>query len=144
MRADESNGLLGRLFPLLWIFLVPLLACSDSESEMGRGNAIPSPDRVAIEAAAAPETPAPTRVELVARGRRVYMGNCTACHNADPAKPGSLGPEIVLSSRELLEARVIAGVYPEGYTPKKDTRLMVALPHLKDEIDALAAYLTSP
>ena len=31
--------------------------------------------------------------------------------------------------------------YPPGYTPKRDTRVMVAMPFLEKQIPALAAYL---
>ena len=30
--------------------------------------------------------------------------------------------------------------YPPGYQPKRDSNLMIAMPHLKGEIDALHAY----
>ncbi len=80
---------------------------------------------------------------LARRGRAVYAANCTACHAHDPCRDGNLGPAIAGSSRELLEARVLHGSYPPGYTPKRDTRAMIPLPHLEGEIDALAAYLGS-
>ena len=79
--------------------------------------------------------------DLVARGERVYNVNCIACHARDPRQDGGLGPAIAGSSRELIEARVLRAEYPPGYTPKKDTRLMVPLKHLEPDIDALAAYL---
>ena len=77
------------------------------------------------------------------RGRAVYASNCTACHAMDPGADGPLGPAVVGSSRELLEARVIRGDYPGGYQPKRDSRVMAPLPHLLDEIDSLTAYLNS-
>lgn len=83
----------------------------------------------------------PTAVE---RGRRVYLANCIVCHNPDPAKPGAAGPEIAGSSRALIEARVLHAAYPPGYTPKRTTKAMVALPYLAAQIDDLAAYLASP
>ena len=75
------------------------------------------------------------------RGRRVYLANCTACHNADPSRPGSLGPAIKGSSRALLEARVVRAAYPPGYKPKMKSRLMPAMPHLARSIDDLAVFL---
>ncbi len=81
--------------------------------------------------------------DLVARGKVVYVTNCSACHNPDPKKAGNLGPEIYGSTRELLEARVLRVEYPHGYTPKRTTKLMVALPQLKNDIDALAAFLNN-
>jgi mono/diheme cytochrome c family protein len=75
------------------------------------------------------------------RGRDVYIANCIACHNIDPALPGPVGPEIKGSSRELIEARVLRGAYPSGYAPKRATTLMQPLPQLSGSIDDLAAFL---
>ena len=75
------------------------------------------------------------------RGREVYLANCTACHASDPNAAGTLGPPVAGASRELLEARVLRAEYPPGYQPVRDTRVMVALPHLAGSIDDLAAYL---
>lgn len=75
------------------------------------------------------------------RGRQVYMSNCIQCHNPDPTQPGSQGPEIAGASRELIEARVLHAQYPPGYTPKRTTSAMVALPHLASKIDDLTAFL---
>jgi mono/diheme cytochrome c family protein len=77
------------------------------------------------------------------RGERVYLANCITCHNRDPARPGSAGPEIAGASRELLEAKVLRGEYPEGYVPKRSTHAMVPLPHLAARVDDLAAFLTA-
>ncbi len=76
-----------------------------------------------------------------AKGKQVYTINCTACHNFDPSKPGALGPEVKGSPKALIAARVLSASYPKGYKPKRNTKLMVALPHLKGNIDDLAAYL---
>jgi mono/diheme cytochrome c family protein len=92
----------------------------------------------------APLSPEAQKVALVNRGRAIYQTQCTACHHSDPHKPGSLGPDVWGSSRELLEARIVRGEYPKGYTPKRSTHIMVALPHLKGELDALTAYLNQP
>ena len=56
------------------------------------------------------------------RGRQAYLAHCSSCHSADPAQNGPLGPAVEGSSRELLEARVLRGVYPPGYTPKRPER----------------------
>ena len=93
--------------------------------------------------ACSPQAPlSPTEV-LVKRGRQVYQTNCAACHNADPKLKGSLGPDVWGSSKELLTARIVHGNYPAGYTPKKAGGGMPALPHLKNEIDALYEYLNA-
>jgi mono/diheme cytochrome c family protein len=77
----------------------------------------------------------------IARGRQIYLTNCTACHAQDPSQPGPVGPEIAGSSLELLRAKVLRNEYPPGYTPRRDTRAMVPLAHLEPELDALAAFL---
>jgi mono/diheme cytochrome c family protein len=75
------------------------------------------------------------------RGKAVYQTNCIACHNPDPAQPGTLGPPIAGSPRVLVESRIRTATYPEGYTPKRETQLMPPLPHLASYIDDLVLYL---
>jgi mono/diheme cytochrome c family protein len=78
---------------------------------------------------------------LVARGRRVYMTTCTACHNPDPHKDGNVGPAIAGSPLALVRARVVKAGYPRGYYPKRGTKLMIALPHLEPDVEALYEFL---
>jgi mono/diheme cytochrome c family protein len=78
---------------------------------------------------------------LAQEGQRIYANVCIACHNGDPSRDGALGPAVAGSSRELLEARVVRGGYPLGYTPKRPGNSMPRFQHLADQIDALAAYL---
>jgi mono/diheme cytochrome c family protein len=75
------------------------------------------------------------------RGRGVYMNVCVACHNADPGKDGAIGPNLVGTTRELIEWRVVKGAYPPGYTPKRATGAMPAFPHLAGDVDALYAFV---
>ena len=75
------------------------------------------------------------------RGRQIYLSSCTACHSADPAQAGAVGPEIKGSSPELLEAKLLKGTYPPGYKPKRPTAVMPPQPQLARDIPALAAYL---
>ncbi|MBI4608542.1 MAG: cytochrome c [Candidatus Rokubacteria bacterium] len=75
------------------------------------------------------------------RGRQIYVAQCIACHNPDPAKPGALAPPVKGSSRELLEARVVRGTYPPGYTPKRESAVMQPMPHLAPAIRDLEAFL---
>lgn len=75
------------------------------------------------------------------RGRQTYLANCVACHNSDPAQPGPVGPALKGSPRELLEAKVLNGSYPPGYTPKRPTKVMAPIPAVAPEIAALAEYL---
>jgi mono/diheme cytochrome c family protein len=83
-------------------------------------------------------------LDLASKGRTVYMSACIACHNGDPKQEGVLGPAVYGSSKELLAARILTATYPEGYKPKRPSKTMVALPHLKDDIDAIHAYLNAP
>jgi mono/diheme cytochrome c family protein len=75
------------------------------------------------------------------RGRQVYEAQCTACHAADPARDGAIGPAVKGSSPELLEARLLKGAYPEGYRPKRPTTVMQPMPSLAPSLSDLAAYL---
>ncbi len=75
------------------------------------------------------------------RGRRLYLVNCIACHNRDPAKKGATGPAIKGSSEALLQARVLHKSYPPGYVPKRKSNAMTALPHLRKSSPDLAAFL---
>lgn len=83
----------------------------------------------------------PTEEQLVARGQEIYKMNCIACHNPDPAVDGALGPAVKGSSLELVQLRVLKAQYPEGYKPKRDTKVMPPLPHLEKEIEALHAFI---
>ena len=78
---------------------------------------------------------------LVARGRQVYLAQCTQCHNVDPALDGPVGPAVKGVSGDVLEAKVVRGEYPPGYTPKRPTKVMPPQPPLAPDIPALAAYL---
>jgi hypothetical protein len=44
----------------------------------------------------------------------------------------------------VLEAKVLRGTYPPGYTPRRDTKLMPAMPQLESSISDLAAFLATP
>jgi mono/diheme cytochrome c family protein len=75
------------------------------------------------------------------RGRQVYLAQCTACHASDPARDGAVGPAVKGASRELLEARIVKGTYPPGYTPKRPGAVMQPMPQLGGSVEDLAAYL---
>lgn len=96
---------------------------------------------IALAAAGCGESQRPQLSDAAQRGKAVYDGVCIACHNPNPALDGSLGPANAGASRELLEARVLRGEYPPGYTPKRDSKAMPPMPHLADKIDDLTAYL---
>jgi len=75
------------------------------------------------------------------RGRQVYLAHGIACHNIDPAQAGVVGPPVKGSSRALLEAKVLNGTYPPGYAPKRPTKVMVPIPAVSPDVEALADYL---
>ncbi len=91
--------------------------------------------------AACSEGSEPSAETAVTRGERVYQNVCIACHHGDPTKDGAAGPAIVGSSYELLEARVVRGEFPPGYSPKRPGGAMPAFPYLANQIGDLAAYL---
>jgi len=78
-----------------------------------------------------------------ARGKAVYDNVCTACHNWDPSQPGALGPAVPGASQELLEAKVLRGEYPPGYTPKLPSAAMPKYEYLAGSIGDIAAYLAT-
>jgi cytochrome c553 len=78
---------------------------------------------------------------LQERGRTTYLALCTSCHASDPAHEGALGPPVKGSSRELLEAKLLRGSYPSGYTPKRPTAVMPPMPQLATSIPDLTAFL---
>ena len=123
----------------LLVALTALWACSaEPEAPSTRASEPPPAAPVREPASEAPELEV---IDLVARGRRVYVSNCIACHNTDPSQDGALGPAVAGSSQELLEARVIRNEYPAGYTPKRDSKAMIALPYLAKELPAIQAFL---
>ena len=75
------------------------------------------------------------------RGRQVYLAQCIACHNSDPSLAGPVGPPLRGSSRDLLDAKILKGTYPSGYTPKRPTTVMPPQPAVEPEIANLAAFL---
>ena len=94
-----------------------------------------------VAAAACSDARRPELSPLAQQGERVYQNVCIACHNGDPTQDGAAGPAIAGSSRALIEARVLRGVYPPGYTPKRAGKAMPRFEYLANDIDALAAYL---
>jgi hypothetical protein len=54
-----------------------------------------------------------------------------------------VGPPVKGASRALLEARLLHAGYPPGYTPKRSSAVMPAMPQLAASIPDLAAYLAN-
>ena len=55
----------------------------------------------------------------IKKGRKVYFANCVSCHNHNPKKPGSIGPEVYGVSIDVLTQKIVSGKYPENYRPKR-------------------------
>lgn len=96
---------------------------------------------LAVACSEAPDTAGMS--PLAEQGKRVYRNVCIACHAGDPSQDGAVGPAIAGVSRELIEARVVRGEYPPGYTPKRASNAMPRFEYLADQVDALAAYLAA-
>ena len=79
-----------------------------------------------------------------AKGKAIYYLNCISCHNLDPKKQGSIGPQIYGSSKELLLKKILFGKYPKNYKPKRSGGSMPLQPHLDKEIANLHAFLNAP
>jgi mono/diheme cytochrome c family protein len=81
--------------------------------------------------------------EKVQKGKIIYFSTCTACHNSNPAMPGSVGPEIKGSKFPLLKARILNSSYPEGYKPKRTTHIMPKFPLTEEQITYVEAFLNN-
>ena len=79
----------------------------------------------------------------IEKGRMVYFANCVSCHNNNPKKPGSIGPEVYGVSIDVLTQKIVSGKYPENYRPKRPSKIMPSMPHLNKEISNLHAFINS-
>ena len=79
----------------------------------------------------------------IEKGRMVYFANCVSCHNNNPKKPGSIGPEVYGVSIDVLTKKIVYGKYPENYRPKRTSKIMPSMPHLNKEISNLHAFINS-
>lgn len=74
-------------------------------------------------------------------GQKLYNRSCTSCHSSNP-KFEAFGPAIHGSSYDLLYNKVKLGKYPEGYKPKRQSKVMPIFSHLtEEEIKQLHLYL---
>jgi mono/diheme cytochrome c family protein len=123
-----------RFFPIIAVaagLLAAATVLSSCTRSSEQGTQAPAPSSEGASAAG----------NLAARGRAVYQSSCIACHNADPKKSGSLGPEVWGASLELLQRRILDAEYPAGYVPKRSTHVMQKMPQVQKDIPALHAYL---
>ena len=79
----------------------------------------------------------------IEKGRMGYFANCVSCHNNDPKKPGSIGPEVYGVSIDVLTKKIVSGKYPENYKPKRTSKIMPSMPHLSEDISNLHAFINS-
>ena len=79
----------------------------------------------------------------IEKGRMVYFANCVSCHNNNPKKPGSIGPEVYRVTIDVLTQKIVYGKYPENYRPKRPSKIMPSMPHLNKEISNLHAFINS-
>ena len=79
----------------------------------------------------------------IEKGRMVYFANCVSCHNNNPRKPGSIGPEVYGVSIDVLSQKIVSGKYPENYIPKRTSKIMPSMPHLSKDISNLHAFINS-
>jgi mono/diheme cytochrome c family protein len=120
IRTSKKFGVL-----VFWVAPLVLLGCMNSGKPSGSSGS----DEASPQA------------QLLQTGRATYFSTCIACHNQNPKFMGSVGPALAGSSKALLEAKVLKGTYPPDYKPKRATKLMVAMPQMKDKIEALHAFL---
>lgn len=85
----------------------------------------------------------PTSKSATPNGKALYTSKCIKCHNANPTKPGSVGPDIADASLELITVRTQKRGYPTGYTPKRKTKIMPIIKLTEAELKALHSYINS-
>jgi mono/diheme cytochrome c family protein len=76
-------------------------------------------------------------------GAVIYKTVCSKCHNVNPTKPGSIGPELFTTPKEVFRTKVITGTYPVNYKPKRKTRIMPKFKNLTTKIDLIYNYIRS-
>lgn len=83
-------------------------------------------------------------ISLSAFGSKsLYLNKCAKCHNVNPTKYGSIGPDIAGSSKELLTLKTQKKQYPVNYKPKRKSRIMPLIKLSETELDSLYKYINS-
>ncbi len=76
-------------------------------------------------------------------GKKLYLSRCATCHNQNPTKAGSIGPDIANSSLELVTLKTQKREYPKDYKPKRKTKIMPKIPLNDGQIKSIHEYLRS-
>jgi len=76
-------------------------------------------------------------------GSALYKTRCASCHNVNPTKPGSIGPDLAGSSLELITLKTQKRQYPVGYKPKRKTRVMPQIKLSERQLKSLHDYISS-
>ncbi len=76
-------------------------------------------------------------------GKQIYTSVCMKCHNANPSKPGSIGPDLYTTPLAVFKTKVVTGTYPAGYKPKRKTRIMPKFHHLTTKVNLVYNYIRS-
>lgn len=76
-------------------------------------------------------------------GQALYKSRCAVCHNVNPTKPGSIGPDLAGSSLELITLKTQKRQYPVGYKPKRKSRIMPKIKLSETQIKSLHTYINS-
>lgn len=84
-----------------------------------------------------------SKVSLANDGRRIYESTCIRCHNHNPHRAGSLGPDLYTTPLSVFKTKVPRGHYPAGYSPKRKTRMMPKFPSLENKVDSIYNYIRS-
>ena len=121
---------------LFFAFLLIMLFSSCEKKSIKQEDAESEPDQKKLNNTIALTTD-------IEKGRMVYFANCVSCHNNKPKKPGSIGPEVYGASIDVLAQKIVFGKYPENYSPKRTSKIMPLMPHLKKEISNLHAFINS-
>lgn len=76
------------------------------------------------------------------RGKAIYTAKCISCHNVNPSKKGSVGPDIADSTMPLLIFKTQYRKYPNGYKPKRKTNIMPKIPLDDKQLYYLYEYIS--
>ncbi len=138
------------------IFIGTLVVVFFYASVVTLEKSVPKP--VVVEAPVAKVEEAPkaeatvAKVEVVPvidieKGHQIYLSQCIACHNKDPNVKGAIGPELVDAPVDLMKIKVVTGRYPEvlpdGFVPKRKTKLMKKFPQFEADVPSIHAWIQS-